>query len=116
MAQLNTIGERIAYLRTKHKLTQKEVMEALNFDNLSRYENNERKPSISVIIALAEYFKVSTDWILLGKCRNPGRCWGDDKDLERFITLFKELSDLEKGMIIGRMETMVEAKDHSPKN
>lgn len=59
MPQLNTIGERIAYLRTEHNLTQKEVMNALNFDNLGRYENNERIPNIKIVIAIAEYFNLS---------------------------------------------------------
>ena len=110
MAQLNTIGERIAYLRTNNKLTQKEVMEILNFDNLSRYENNERKPSLNIIIALAEYFNVSTDWILTGKCSMPKNDSKNNEDLDKFVDLFMQLDDIEKGIIIGRMESMVESK------
>lgn len=116
MAQLNTIGERIAYLRTRHKLTQKEVMETLNFDNLSRYENNERKPSINIIIALAEYFNVSTDWILMGKNNMPSKNHEERKDVEKFINLFMQLNDMEKGIIIGRMEAMVESKNNELQN
>ncbi len=113
MAQLNTIGERIAYLRMKNKLTQKEVMQLLDFNNLSRYENNERTPSINVIITLAEYFNVSTDWILLGRS-STDKCCSNDKNLEKIIELFTQLSDLEKGIVIGRIEAMIDDKNHSP--
>ena len=114
VAQLNTIGERIAYLRMKNKLTQKEVMQLLDFNNLSRYENNERTPSVNVIITLAEYFNVSTDWILLGRS-NTDKCCSNDKNLERIIELFTQLNDLEKGIVIGRIEAMIDDKNHPPK-
>lgn len=71
MERLTTLGERIAYLRTSKNLTQRQLMEALNFNNLSRYENNERTPGIDVIIRIAKFFNVSIDWLLTGKGKGP---------------------------------------------
>lgn len=67
MLSMETLGERIAYLRNKHNLTQRQLMNQLKIDNLSRYERNERRPSIDTIIAIANFFNVSTDWLLLGR-------------------------------------------------
>ncbi len=67
MLSMETLGERIAYLRNKHNLTQRQLMDYLKIENLSRYERNERRPSIDTITAIANFFNVSTDWLLLGK-------------------------------------------------
>ncbi|HSH36655.1 helix-turn-helix transcriptional regulator [Schnuerera sp.] len=107
MTQLDSIGKRIAYLRKKKNLTQKELMNLLKFDNLSRYENDERKPNLNIIIELSQYFNVSTDWILMGKVPD---CKEDFID---FIYLFNQLTSLEKGIIIGRMEEMLEKRHRS---
>lgn len=68
---MQSLGERIAFLRESKGLSQRYLMEVLNFDNLSRFEKNERKPGLDIIISLAEYFGVSTDWILTGKGKTP---------------------------------------------
>ncbi|MCQ1530727.1 helix-turn-helix domain-containing protein [Lutispora saccharofermentans] len=117
MVQLDSLGKRITYLRTKNNLTQKDLMELLNFDNLSRYENDERKPSLNIIIELAKHFNVSTDWLLLGESLNESKSDFFDSNIKlsveerNLLCLFNQLSDLEKGIIIGRMEEMI--KNHS---
>lgn len=63
---MNTLGERIAFLRKKNSLSQSDLMRVLRFNNLGKYELNERKPSLDLIIAISRYFGVSTDWLLLG--------------------------------------------------
>jgi transcriptional regulator with XRE-family HTH domain len=63
---LNTLGDRIVFLRNREGLSLREVMEKLNISNLSRYEKNERKPNIDTFLTLSEYFKVTTDWLLKG--------------------------------------------------
>lgn len=117
VVQLDSLGKRITYLRTKNNLTQKDLMELLNFDNLSRYENDERKPSLNIIIELAKHFNVSTDWLLLGESLNESKSDFFDSNIKlsveerNLLCLFNQLSDLEKGIIIGRMEEMI--KNHS---
>lgn len=61
-----TIGERVAYLRKKAGLSQTSLMKMLKFDNLGKYETNERLPRTDLVIALANFFHVSTDWLLTG--------------------------------------------------
>ena len=65
-------GEKIRYLRLKNNLTSKELSKALNISesSMSLYESGKRKPSIDFIIKAANYFNVTTDF-LLGGSDNP---------------------------------------------
>lgn len=62
-------NERIKELRLKAKLTQKQVAEVLEMkqQQYQRWESGENEIPIKGIIRLAEFFGVSTDYILLGK-------------------------------------------------
>jgi len=53
-------------LRIKNKLSSKELSKILNISEsaISLYESGKRKPSISLIIKMADYFNVSTDYLL----------------------------------------------------
>ena len=65
---------RIKDLREDNNLTQKEVAEYLNVkqNTYSQYETEQRQLPISCLIALAEFYKTSTDYILgLTDKRNP---------------------------------------------
>lgn len=64
---MHTIGERLCFLRKEKGLSQADVMKALHFDNLGKYEINERVPKVDTLIALAGFFQVSLDWLLTGK-------------------------------------------------
>ena len=57
---------RIKDLREDNDLTQKELAEYLHIqqNTYSQYENGQRQLPISVLIALARYYKTSTDYIL----------------------------------------------------
>lgn len=60
------IGERIQILRNNKKMTQVQLAKALKISksSISAYERDERVPTADVIISLAKYFNVSTDFIL----------------------------------------------------
>ncbi len=60
------ISERIRYLRLKNNLTAKDLSIILGTSEsaISLYENGKRKPSIELILKMADYFSVSTDFIL----------------------------------------------------
>jgi transcriptional regulator with XRE-family HTH domain len=64
---MKTLGNRLEYIRKNLDLTAKKVQEQTNTDNLGRYEKDERKPSIDTLMALSDFYKVSTDWLLTGK-------------------------------------------------
>ena len=57
---------RLSTLRKAQGMTQEEMAEALNIslEHLSKMERGKRKPSIDLIIAMACYFHVSTDYLL----------------------------------------------------
>ena len=57
---------RIKYLREDSDLTQKELADFLHIkqNTYSQYENGHRQLPIDALIALARYYKTSTDYIL----------------------------------------------------
>ena len=68
------IGKRLKTLRLERKPTQKEIAEAVHITEVSyqRYEYGTVRPSLDVLIALADYFDVSLDY-LVGRSDNPER-------------------------------------------
>lgn len=62
-------GELLAELREDRKLTQKDLAEIIYVSpgTISNYENGVHYPDIEKLIALADYFHVTTDY-LLGRC------------------------------------------------
>lgn len=65
---MNTIGNRIHHMRTKENLSMAELAERIGSTSgtIALWENNHRLPGAKYIIALAEFFNVSTDWLLKG--------------------------------------------------
>ena len=105
---MKTIGSRIKNLRLEHNLSIQQLAEIVGKSkgNISGYENDKFEPSAQTIIAIAEYFSVSTDWILKGeKFQNqnsssikkssfsensiPSLSKESKKDLEKFISFLQ---------------------------
>lgn len=65
---------RLKELRQSRNLTQKDVYTAVKMSALGyqRYEYGEREPSFKYLIALADFFDVSLDY-LVGRSDNPSR-------------------------------------------
>ena len=63
---------RLKKIRSVKDLTQKQVADALGLSTIAiqNYENNRRKPTYDVLIALADFFDVSIDY-LVGRTDNP---------------------------------------------
>ncbi|MCC0783608.1 helix-turn-helix transcriptional regulator [Clostridioides sp. ES-S-0108-01] len=59
-------GERLKELRVKFGLKQYELAEILNVSQstIGMYENDQRTPPAESIVKLAEYFNVTTDYLL----------------------------------------------------
>ena len=74
-----TIGKFIAILRKANGMTQRELGEKLLVSDktVSRWENDEFLPDISLLTAIAEIFGITTDELLRGERNNPER--EDDK-------------------------------------
>ena len=67
-------ADRVLGLRKEHGSTQKQlaVDTGLSEIGVQSYERRRRKPAHDAIIALADFFNVSTDY-LLGRSNNPAR-------------------------------------------
>ena len=69
---MEILGHRLLLLRKQRGLIQKDVAEAvgISFNSYCRYEKNEREPMAPTIVALADFFGVSADY-LLGRTDQP---------------------------------------------
>lgn len=70
------LGARIAALRRDRGLSQAELAHRLRISPsaVGMYEQGRREPSAALLVALAEEFGVSTDYLLTGR---PGAAEGD---------------------------------------
>lgn len=64
--------ERLNFLQRSRKVDKVEVSRAVGLSRMSyyRYETGKVEPSISILVALANFFNVSTDY-LLGRTDDP---------------------------------------------
>jgi transcriptional regulator with XRE-family HTH domain len=69
---LTLLGERLKKLRNERKITQEELGKKVNVTkvSISGYENGNRNPDTETLQKLADFFEVSTDY-LLGRTDNP---------------------------------------------
>ena len=69
-----SFSDRLALLRKSRRLTQKQLALNLQMSELAiqHYEAQRRKPAFDVLIALADYFDVSLDY-LVGRSDDPAR-------------------------------------------
>lgn len=60
------LGKRLKELRNEKGLTQKEVAAALGIHNVTylHYEKDEREPPLKILAEMANFFEVSTDYLL----------------------------------------------------
>ena len=70
--EVENIDMRLKELRKSRKISQIKLAMDLNLNqnSISRYETGEREADYATLIALADYFDVSIDY-LLGRTENP---------------------------------------------
>jgi len=83
-------GKRIRELRRTGGLTQEALSEELNIstDQLRKIECGSRGPSLDLLISLAVYFDVSTDYLLMG------RDYVNFHSRKRLESVLRDLSDI----------------------
>ena len=67
---LASLGARIQFVRTKAGLSQADLAEKLDFSTsavISRFERDERPPSVDSLIKLSELFKIDLHWLITGQ-------------------------------------------------
>ena len=69
---MSIISEKIKCLRLQNNLTQKQLADTVNVQpaSLQRFEYGTVRPSLDTLLALADYFNVSLDY-LVGRTDNP---------------------------------------------
>ncbi|CAN2247250.1 helix-turn-helix domain-containing protein [Bacillus vallismortis] len=85
------LGKRIAALRKEKGLSQYELADRLGFSRgkLANYEQGTREPDYETLIKIADFFDVSTDYLLRGKDKSSNIITDDAKivlnDPETFL-------------------------------
>lgn len=69
-----SFSDRLVSLRKSRSITQKQVASAVGVSEIAiqNYESQRRKPAYDVLIALADFFDVSLDF-LVGRSDDPSR-------------------------------------------
>jgi transcriptional regulator with XRE-family HTH domain len=79
-------SKRLVELRKEKKMSQYEIADRLGFSRgqYANYEQGTREPDFSTLQKIADYFNVSTDY-LLGRTDDPGTKDGNDKGEMYFL-------------------------------
>lgn len=96
MIRLN-IANRIKLLRLEKKLTQEDLAKVCNLtrSTIARYENNLSRPSDEIKIIIANYFKVSLDFLNgLSNTRNAINLTSSNKDYSNIPIYDNDLNEI----------------------
>lgn len=88
------IGSLLKELRTQKGLTQEQLAEKLNVTNrtVSRWENGNNMPDLSIIVELADFYDINIRDLLNGERKSETM----DKDLKETLDIVAEYSAAEK--------------------
>lgn len=93
---MSLLGSRLRLLREQRGYSLSRVANeiGISVSNLSKYERNTVKPTSDIIVALSDYFSVSTDWLLKGVDPQTQKVETlFDPDLKRMTDILKELME-----------------------
>lgn len=98
-------GNRIAILREQRKMTQEELAQKVGITRaaLSHYENNRREPDYKTLEAIANYFQVSTDYLM-------GRTMAPSQQLDIPVRQFIDQLELSDHEILERFNLTIDGK------
>lgn len=98
-------SKRLTALRNQHKLTQKELADKLNIGRsaLSLYEIGQREPDLQLLCKMADFFQVSTDYLLGRTDQTTGTTGCPDL-----------IADPERGNAVPTEKTPAEKKEQLP--
>ncbi|MCD9025781.1 helix-turn-helix domain-containing protein [Cohnella silvisoli] len=106
---MNTIGERIKFLRDSKNLSMGKLENAIGASGGSadKWEKNKSVPGGNYIIALSNFFDVTTDWILKGEETHAEKKQGESanffeekwESVSHFETLIKSLDSKDQEFI-----------------
>jgi transcriptional regulator with XRE-family HTH domain len=102
-----TFGKRLLQLRESRGLDQIQLGEILNLSRstISAYEKDTRSPSPETIILIAEYFNVTTDYLLKGDIRPEDEMIKNET--HEFLLRISKLGELERGILKQRVDELI---------
>ncbi len=100
------LGDIIKRLLDAHGISQKRLASDLNLSptTLGNYIRNIRQPDFKTLIAFADYFNVTVDFLLSHTCGSGN---GTTPDEELLLHLFRNMSDHDKESFINIGKVLV---------
>lgn len=94
---MESIGERIKYIRKIHKLNQQQFSKAVDISQgrLSEIEKDKCKPSAETLISISQIFNVNLNWLLLGE-----GLYDKSLDANQFAFFFSQLTEDDQTEVI----------------
>lgn len=114
------LSKTLKSIRIEHGLTQKDLSERLRIGQatIACYENGQREPHIQNLIAYADYFECSLDY-LLGRTDNFGNILIDAQESHRTrltddertaLVKYKALGLSDKARVQGYLDALLQKK------
>ncbi|MGF6990381.1 transcriptional regulator with XRE-family HTH domain [Lachnospiraceae bacterium PM6-15] len=111
------LGSKISNLRKKLKMNQREFAKAIGVSNgaVAMWETNKRQPDLETLLKLANFFNVSTDY-LLGKEQTPTNIITEldspsekafSQEEQDVINYFRQLDKEDRQWIVGQMLDLI---------
>jgi transcriptional regulator with XRE-family HTH domain len=112
---MDSLGKRIAHHRKRAKISQKALAEAIDMcpTMISRYESDQREPSISVLISIATVLNTTSD-ILLGLEPRPDSI-AQNRDEYILLNRFRNLNSRGQERVLECISDLSELGKYSGK-
>ena len=113
------IGKRIRELRQEHGLRQNQLAKSVNVaaNTLSQFESGKANPGYETLIAIADYFEVTTDY-LLGRADDFGKVTVmaektsafPDSDEKELLSSYRKVGAIGKARIKAYAEAVADVE------
>ena len=116
---MNTIGERIVFLREECDMSQKELAYAIDIapTSLSRYENNLYEPKAEILLRLASALNTTSDYLLgLTDTYKRVQQIGITASEYHLLTSYRKLDRENQIRVSERIDTLLEMQAPKPQN
>ena len=96
----NQLSYRLKLLREEKGISQYKLAEHLNLSRglLSNYEQGSREPDYDTLILLADYYEVSTDYLL--GITNVKKRWLDSRKQSKYDKIMQDIGNLSDQSIV----------------
>lgn len=111
-------GQRLRMLRKEHKVTQAQLASFLNLDasTISKYEKADVTPSTDILLKIAQFFDVPTDFLLGSDTKkSPATEVASDEEVEALRNLVRQLTPEQQAELLRYGQYLASQKPDSSK-